>query len=85
MKINWAARLNNRTFWVALVALLMVLANQVAAIFGVDITVYNGQVTAITETVLGILGLLGLVVDPTTPGLSDSQRVLQRRQGSLYE
>jgi phi LC3 family holin len=61
---------------VSLIALLLVLANQVAEIFGYNITIYNEQVTAISETILSILALLGIIVDPTTDGLSDSNQAL---------
>jgi phi LC3 family holin len=76
MKINWKVRLQHKQFWVSLIALLLVLANQIAGIFNVDITVYNDQITAITETILSILGLLGIIVDPTTNGVSDSEQAL---------
>lgn len=76
MKINWKVRLRHRQFWVSLIALLLVLANQVAEIFGYNITIYNEQVTAISETILSILALLGIIVDPTTDGLSDSNQAL---------
>jgi len=62
---------------VSLIALLLVLANQIAGIFNVDITVYNDQVTAISETVLSILALLGIIIDPTTIGTSDSEQALK--------
>ena len=76
MKINWKVRLQHKQFWVSLIALLLVLANQIAGIFNVDITVYNEQITAISETILGILGLLGIIVDPTTQGIADSRQAL---------
>ena len=76
MKINWKVRLQHKQFWVSLISLLIVLANQIAGIFGFDITVYNDQVTAISETLLSILGLLGIIIDPTTTGVSDSAQVL---------
>lgn len=76
MKINWKVRLQHKQFWVSLIALLLVLTNQIAGIFSVDITVYNDQITAITETVLSILGLLGIIIDPTTSGVSDSENAL---------
>ena len=76
MNINWKVRLQHKQFWVSLIALLIVLANQIAGIFNVDITVYNDQVTAISETVLSILALLGIIIDPTTVGTSDSERAL---------
>ena len=73
MKINWKVRIRHKQFWVSLIAFLIVLANQIAGIFNVDITIYNDQVTAISETILSILGLLGIIIDPTTKGVSDSQ------------
>ena len=77
MKINWKVRMQHKAFWVSLISLLIVLANQVAGIFNVDITIYNAQVTAITETVLGILALLGIIIDPTTSGASDSYQAMR--------
>lgn len=77
MKINWKVRLQHKQFWVSLIALLLVLANQIAGIFYVDITIYNAQITAISETVLSILGLLGIIIDPTTVGTSDSTQALE--------
>ena len=77
MQINWKVRLQHKQFWVALIALLIVLANQIAGIFNVDITIYNDQVTAITETVLSILALLGIIIDPTTAGASDSYQSMR--------
>lgn len=80
MKINWKVRLQHKQFWVSLIALLLVLANQIAGIFHVDITVYNTQVTAMTETVLSISALLGVIIDPTTSGLSDSTQAMRYDQ-----
>lgn len=76
MQINWKVRLKHKGFWVSLIALLLVLANQVAGLFGVDITIYNEQITNISETVLSILALLGIIIDPTTTGFSDSERAM---------
>jgi len=76
MKINWKVRLQHKQFWVSLIALLIVLANQIAGIFNVDITIYNDQVTAISETILSILALLGIIIDPTTSGVSDSTHAM---------
>lgn len=77
MKINWKVRLRNKPFWVSLIALLLVLANHISSIFGYDITIYNEQITALSETILAILGLLGIIIDPTTNGLNDSEQALK--------
>lgn len=76
MKINWKVRMKHKQFWVSLIALLIALSNQIASLFSYDITLYNEQITGISETVLMILGLMGIVVDPTTTGLSDSKQAL---------
>lgn len=69
--IDLKARMKNKTFWVSLVAMVVILANQVAGVFGYDITFYSDEITNITETVLGILALMGIIIDPTTNGISD--------------
>ncbi|GGA31579.1 phage holin [Psychrobacillus lasiicapitis] len=77
MKINWKVRFQHRPFIIALFALVMLLVQQVASFFGVDTTLYNDQVTDLFNTVLAILILLGIVSDPTTNGISDSQQALR--------
>ena len=76
MKINWKVRLRHKPFLIALFALLLLFVQQVAVIFGIDTTFYNEQATELFNTVLAILVLIGVVVDPTTTGTSDSKRAL---------
>lgn len=76
MKVNWKVRLHHKPFWMALIATLLVLGNQVASLFGQDFSVYNEQITKIAESVLLVLGLLGIVLDPTTSGVSDSDQAM---------
>ena len=75
--INWKIRLKNKQFWLSITAALLVLSNQVSSLFGYDITVYNDQITYIIETVLSVLAIMGVVVDPTTKGISDSEQALE--------
>ena len=74
MKINWKARLRYKPFLVAMFALLLLIIQQVAAVFGIDTTVYNELVTELFNAVLGILVVLGIVVDPTTSDPSDNSK-----------
>lgn len=67
--INWKLRLQRADFWVALVGLLTLLAQQL----GFELP---SNIAGITNTVLSIAVLVGLVTDPTTDGLSDSQRAM---------
>ena len=76
MKINWKVRFKHKTFLVSLFSLALILVQQVASIFGVDTTIYNEQITDLFNTILAILVLLGVVVDPTTSSVSDSEKAL---------
>lgn len=76
--INWKVRFKNKAFWLGFVPLLLLLIQQVAAIFGItlDFGVLQEQLVAIIGTVFALLALLGIVVDPTTEGIGDSERAL---------
>lgn len=78
--INWKVRLQHKPFLVALFAAVLFLVQQVAAIFGVDTTIYNEQATDVFNALLAVLALVGIVIDPTTQGASDSSRALDYEQ-----
>lgn len=76
--INWKIRFKNKAFWLGLVPLALLLIQQVAAIFGLalDFGILQEQLVAVIGTVFALLALLGVVVDPTTEGIGDSERAL---------
>ena len=76
MKINWKVRLRHRQFWIAIVSALLLLANQIADIFGVDITLISSQIEQTVEAILLVLAMLGVIIDPTTSGVKDSDQAL---------
>lgn len=76
MKINWSVRLRNKAFWVALAAALIVLAQQL----GIDFLPENSM--DIVNSILMVGTILGIIVDPTTDGVSDSARVLNKNNES---
>ena len=81
MRINWKIRFMHKPFVLALFSLLLLLAQQVGVMFGYDLTSgMSEQLTNILNTVLSILVLMGVVVDPTTSGTSDSERALMYRK-----
>lgn len=77
MKINWKVRLKHKPFLVGAFALLLLLVQQIGALIGYDTTIYNERVTELFNTVLAFLVLIGVVVDPTTPGTGDSEQALE--------
>ena len=78
MNINWKVRINNKVFWVAIIPTLLLLVQQVCALFGVSLEIewLSDQLISIAGTVFSILALLGVVADPTTKGVSDSQNAM---------
>lgn len=70
MKINWSLRLQSKYFWVALISLIVLLTQQL----GFDIFPKNWE--EVLNTVLSILILLGVINDPTTTGINDSDQAM---------
>ena len=67
--INMKLRYKQRWFWAGLFSLLFLLAQQL----GLKLP---ENISAIVNTIRSILTLLGIINDPTTKGLSDSERAL---------
>lgn len=76
MKINWTVRLKNRTWLAAALALLVAFVFDILALFEIAPAITQDSVMQLVNTVLTILGGLGVIVDPTTPGMSDSERAM---------
>lgn len=67
--INWKLRLKRADFWLSLVGLLTLLAQQL----GLEVP---GHISGIFNTLISLAVLVGLVTDPTTAGLADSERAM---------
>lgn len=78
MSINWKVRVRNKAFWVALIPALLLLIQQVCGVFGVtlDFGELQAQLVAIVSAVFAVLAILGIVADPTTEGMGDSEQAL---------
>lgn len=78
MKINLKVRIRNKLFWLALIPAVLILVQIVCALFGVPITVENVESRLLDQVnaVFAVLAILGIVADPTTEGLQDSDRAM---------
>ncbi|WP_338650988.1 phage holin [Listeria seeligeri] len=81
MKINWKVRMKSKVFWVSVIPLVLVLLQQLLGWFGVTIPAdtINKQALDMVNSVFLLLGVLGVVNDPTTAGTADSELVLNRK------
>lgn len=78
MQINWKVRIKNKTFWLALIPALLLLAQVVAAVFSYELHIdaLGDKLTAVINALFAVLTILGVVTDPTTAGVSDSDRAM---------
>lgn len=77
MKINWKLRLQNRATLAAIVAAIIALVYQILGLIGVVPAVSQDAVMQTASMAINLLVLLGIVVDPTTEGTSDSSQALE--------
>lgn len=78
MKINWTVRLKSKSFWLAIIPAVLLLIQVVAAVFGftLDLGDLGNKLLAVINAAFAVLAILGIVVDPTTQGISDSTQAL---------
>lgn len=76
MKINWKVRLKNPVFWMTIVPAVTGMIYTVLGALGVVPALTENMVLNIVTVVITALTALGVLVDPTTAGLSDSHMAM---------
>lgn len=76
--MNWTVRFKNKTFWITFIPAMLLLIQTVLALFGIEwnYDLLNEQLLAIVNALFVVLTILGVVVDPTTSGVTDSEQAL---------
>lgn len=76
-KINWQVRLKKKSFWVAIVSAVALFINNITGAFGLDYSASIEQGVSIVTSILTVLAGLGIIVDPTTKGVKDSEKATE--------
>lgn len=63
--MKWKERLTNKTFWVSLSSAILLLLQQLG------LNIFPENSLEIVNTVLLIFTILGVIIDPTTSGMTD--------------
>lgn len=89
-KISWKTRMRSWTFWIGLIGIVGGVILPYLQMSAEDLTTWKGLIDVIVKTiqnpyligsiVMAVLSFLGVLADPTTPGLSDSELVISREQ-----
>ena len=77
-QINWKVRMANKTFWLSLIPAVLLLVQVVASVFGftLDLGELGNKLLEVVNALFAVLAILGVVNDPTTAGVADSQRAM---------
>ena len=76
MKINWKVRFKNPTWLTMFISLIVGFVYNILKMFDVVPAITQNQIMDVVSHVLTFLGVIGVLVDPTTEGIGDSMRAL---------
>lgn len=76
--INWQVRIKNKNFWLTFIPAVLLLIQVVADVFGftLDLGDLGNKLLDVVNAAFSVLVILGVVNDPTTEGVSDSEQAL---------
>lgn len=76
MKVNWKVRFKNKTWLSMFISLIVGFVFNILKLFDVFPVVTENVIMNAVNQVLTFLGLIGVLIDPTTAGISDSNRAM---------
>ena len=76
MRINWKVRFKNKVWLGSFFSLVVGFIYSLLALFDVFPAVTQNLVVQLLNQLLTFLGLIGVIVDPTTAGVGDSDRAM---------
>ena len=78
MNINWKVRFSNKNFWMTFIPAVFILVQAVGSVFGIhlDLTELQQNVLEVVNALFIVLAIIGIVNDPTTKTLNDSNQAM---------
>lgn len=76
--INWRVRIKNKAFWISLIPSVLLLIQVIATVFGysLELNSLENKLLNVVNALFAVLTVLGVITDPTTVGVSDSEQAL---------
>lgn len=74
--INWKVRIKNGSWWLAVISAIIIALFSVLRLCGVELKVSEEEIINVVTLILMIPATIGIISDPTTKGISDSQRAM---------
>ena len=76
MQMNWKVRFKNKVWLTSFISLIVTFTYTLLGLFGVVPSVSQNTVMQVVNQFLLLLSMVGVIVDPTTDGISDSDRAM---------
>jgi len=76
MQMNWKVRFKNKIWLSSFVAAIITFIYTILGMFDVAPEITQNSIMNVVNAVLMMLSLTGVIVDPTTAGISDSNRAM---------
>ena len=77
--LNLKIRLKNKTFIITMMTTIIAFVYQMLAQFEIVPKITQDQTIQVLMLIINILAGLGILVDPTTDGVKDRERVLNKK------
>lgn len=78
--INWKLRFKNKTTLVAMAGTVATFIYQMLALLGITPKISQDTLVQLISLIINVLVALGIVIDPTTSGVSDSEQALTYKE-----
>ena len=76
MKLNWKVRFKNKIWLTSFFAAILTFVYTILGMFDIYPEITKNDIGEIINSLLMFLSLTGVIVDPTTAGLNDSNRAM---------
>lgn len=77
MKINWKVRFKNKTWLITFLITILAFIYQILGMFDIVPPITQDMATQLITIIINMLVAVGVVIDPTTAGTSDSEDALK--------
>jgi phi LC3 family holin len=77
MKMNFKVRFKNPVFWATFFPAVVTFIYSMLGCFGIAVPLSEDTVTQIILSIVSALTTIGVLVDPTTKGVRDSDRAME--------
>lgn len=74
--MNLKVRLKNVTFWITFLPMCVSFIYQVLSLFNIVPKISENDIINVITTIITFLGNIGVLIDPTTKGITDSSQAM---------